>query len=249
MDYSLAILPHNCYYLFALNDQGESPLLSYLNSKFPQEYPEQAEFQTFTLDKILISLEKVITLERQYDSTNWEILSFDEPLRRIFNQPFLHYKALLHRVLDHLILAHPSLYGGENLTIYARWLAQEPKPVIQQICSKEPHGGLLGRFYLSGDLCRIFRQMGKRGADEKRYQYSQIVKTVLSFVEANPQINDPNDPLIYLVGSNALSRLGDANIIHHSQLKALVQYHCRKEQYYAPKTCCNCNCLLGSGRP
>lgn len=248
MDHSLAILPKNCYYLFALNDQGESPLLSYLNSKLPQDYPPPTEFRTFTLDKILRDLDLVITLESQYDPTNWEILRFDGPLQRIFNQPFLHYKALYHRVLDHLILAHPSLRGETNQTIVASWMVQEPKPVIQQICSLEPQG-LQGRFYLSGDLCRIFRQMGKRAPDEKRYHYSHILKTVIGFLEANPQIKDPKDPLIYRVGSNALSRLGDTSILHHSQLEALVQYHCRKEQYYAPKICCNCNGLLGNGRP
>lgn len=246
MTYYLAKGLVDAHYLFSTDSEGQSLLLDYLHQKKPEHYPNIPTTQSYSIVRILRDLDEIITLESLYDLTNWEVLLLSEPLRRLFGFSSLHYSSLYPKLLKHLIYSHLSFPEGEGSTYsqIATWFTQEPKPLIQQICNKGDPENLSGRYYLSGDLCRLYRLLGRRGVDDKKFFFSQISKTVTEYIHSNPQVIDPGNPLVFRVSQSPLASLGNSQTIHFCQLQPLLQFHCRSEPYFCQKVCNSCNALL-----
>ena len=246
MTYYIATELKDVHYLFAADSQGELPLFTFLHQKKPEHYPSSSVQEAHSILKILSDLDEIITLESLYDPTNWEVLFLSEPLRDIFGFSALYYKDFYPQLLNHLVVAYFVHVedSGHRYSLPATWMAQEPKPLIQRICAQQWPESISNRCFLSGDLCRLFRLLGRRGIDEKKYYFAQVTKVLSEFLKANPQVVDPENPSLYRVGHNALANLGNSQTIHHSQFQPLLQFHCRPEPYFSQKCCKSCNALL-----
>jgi len=224
-----------------------SGLFDYLHSKSPESFSSLD--QSYLLGPIVETLDQLFTLERSFDETNWEIILLPVTLCLAFGQRALHFQQLIPKVSEHLIPSSNPMQDDGVLPLSSTrvsWMQQEPVPVLQRILadSRARIEMVTGKFYLSGDLLRIFRILNRRDADKRKYTPHMIMKGVLGWIRKNPQVVDPFDPSIYHIRNTVLSFLGCSSTLHHSQLVSLVLFHCRSEPYTCPKVCPHCSVLL-----